>query len=84
MYVYNVVYHTNSHEMQATVIADSRLHASNLVDGKVMHVGEPRPLEYGIQSSSGWNLMYESSYKEPSDEWKEYLININLDSGHED
>ena len=84
--IYRVVSHTHNHERNTAVIASSKIAASKLVDGAVVHVGEPMAIrEGGIVNSSAWNKSYKTpEFSEPSPEWLEHLSSMNLNQGYED
>lgn len=78
--VYTVTHHKSTKEYTTQVIACSKLRASELVDGKVMHVSGGEIVREGIQvSSSGWDFRFgRPKYNSPSDSWIDYLKSINL------
>lgn len=85
IYIY-VIYRVSCHKKTATVIATSKLSASEIVQGTVMHVSEPVAIRNGkILANSGWNLdFHKATYSEPSESWLNYLKKINLNVGFED
>ena len=75
----------------SVVLSKSRYLASTYVQGEVLNVEESwgkDVREGGIMSSSGWAIGFfdNSSSKdyEVSEEWRQYLIRRNFDSGIED
>lgn len=84
--VYTVVYHTSHHEHTARVIAPSKWEASESVDGKVMHVSEGARFCAGsILSDSGWSFSFSTpQYREPSEQWRDYLLKRSFNKGFED
>jgi len=87
MNVYLVVHHSkDGYETSSTVCAESRLAASEVVSGTVMHVSQGLPVSSGtVISSHGSNLRFNTpDYPEPSLEWKGYLKQHNLAQGLED
>lgn len=80
MQVYTVTHHTQTKEYKTSVVACSKLRASELVNGDVMHVSDGEDIREGMKiSSSGWSFSFISpSYNSPSHSWIEYLKSINL------
>jgi len=78
--IYTVVHHKGNHETTTKVIANSRLDASSIVGGEVMHVYRGEEIHHGsIISESGWNKSFLTpDYTQPSQEWKEYLKKQNM------
>lgn len=84
--VFNVIYHTSTHEMSVSVVAKNRVSASKTVNGAVMDVSEGESIYDGYQfGRSGWNkLTMKPRYKSPSSDWVDYLKSQNTNEGFED
>ena len=84
--IYYVVSHTRHHENSTFVIASSKLCASKLVEGEVMHVGDPMDIKEGYSfGGSGWSKTFrQPEYSTQSEEWRSYLAELNLNQGFED
>lgn len=83
--IYTVTHHKHTKEYTTQVVACSKLKASELVDGQVVHVTGGDDVREGMQiSSSGWDFRFgRPKYKSPSDSWIEYLKSINLTGDNE-
>ena len=80
MKIYTVTHHKNTKEYTTSVVACSKISASEFVDGEVMHVSDGEDIREGMQvSSSGWDFSFiKPSYSSPSDSWVDYLKKINF------
>lgn len=78
--IYCVTHHEYQKEYTTSIVASSKLEASELAGGEVMDVSSGIEVYRGMKiSSSGYSFrMIKPKYKNQSDNWINYLKKVNL------